>query len=400
MTFVQGDIRRLTATAAVLVVVAASAASCTGSSADPSRRADKSGRTKDFSHAKPVQLAVIGDRAGTVSWKRPLALSAVHGRLLAVTVRDGFGHVLRGTIAPGARRWTSAPKLVPSTTYAGTVRLRNGAGKLVARHFSTQASGASEYLDPLISPGDGTVVGVGMPVIVQFNRDVPLDRRAAVAKRMKVTSKPSVKGAWHWFDATTLHWRPKTYWPAHTNVHVDVNLDRLHVGGDLWGRGRHTSDYSIGDSHVSVVDVNRHTMTVKNNGHVVRTLPMSAGRARYPTHAGVHLALERNADVVMDSATIGIPRNNPNGYYEHVAWDVRISYSGEFVHAAPWSTAEQGSANVSHGCVNLSTDNARWFYGFTRRGDVIDVVDGGQATDVSDPGTADWNIPWLRWANS
>jgi hypothetical protein len=101
--------------------------------------------------------------------------------------------------------------------------------------------------------------------------------------------------------------------------------------------------------------------------------------------------------VTMDSATVGIPRNSPDGYYEQVYWDVRISYGGAFVHAAPWSVAQQGIVNVSHGCVNLSTENATWFYNFSQRGDVVDVYNSGAAVDTADPGMADWNMSWKQW---
>jgi hypothetical protein len=39
----------------------------------------------------------------------------------------------------------------------------------------------------------------------------------------------------------------------------------------------------------------------------------------------------------MDSATVGIPKGDPDYYYETVYWDTRISNGGMFVHAAPWS---------------------------------------------------------------
>ena len=55
-------------------------------------------------------------------------------------------------------------------------------------------------------------------------------------------------------------------------------------------------------------------------------------------------------------------QGQPGYYKETVQLDARISNDGEFVHAAPWSDAQQGHSNVSHGCVNLSPANAQWFY--------------------------------------
>jgi hypothetical protein len=138
-------------------------------------------------------------------------------------------------------------------------------------------------------------------------------------------------------------------------------------------------------------------MTVTDGGQVVRVIPASLGQRRYPTANGVHLTLEKSRQVTMDSSTVGIPINSPDGYYEKVYWDVRISYGGAFVHAAPWSVASQGIANVSHGCVNLSPTNATWFYNWSLRGDIVDVYNSTAPVDTADPGMADWNMSWKKW---
>jgi lipoprotein-anchoring transpeptidase ErfK/SrfK len=159
-----------------------------------------------------------------------------------------------------------------------------------------------------------------------------------------------------------------------------------------------TITYSIGAAHVSTVDVNAHTMTVTENGAVVRVIKVSTGRDEFPTHGGIHVASEKANPKIMDSSTIGIPRNSPGGYYESVPWSVRISNSGEFVHAASWSTAAQGNRNVSHGCVNVSPADGEWFYGFTQIGDVVQV-NGSPVPLQPTNGIGDWQIPWAQWAN-
>ena len=158
-----------------------------------------------------------------------------------------------------------------------------------------------------------------------------------------------------------------------------------------------TIRFRIGERRVSVVDVRTHRMKVTSGGRTLRVLPVSTGRERYPTTNGVHFVLEKTPVKLMDSSTVGIPRNSPGGYYQRVAWSVRISNSGEFVHAAPWSTGSQGRANVSHGCVNLSTANAAWFYRLTRRGDVVEVR-GSPKRPGTSFGVADWNMSWTPLA--
>ena len=126
---------------------------------------------------------------------------------------------------------------------------------------------------------------------------------------------------------------------------------------------------------------------------------VSTGRDKYPTKGGVHIVLEKNRIKIMDSATVGIPRNSPDGYYEKVPFSVRISNGGAFVHAASWSVRSQGVRNVSHGCVNMSPADAEWFYGLAKRGDVVNVINSPVRPVLWDAGMSDWNIPFAEWAN-
>jgi lipoprotein-anchoring transpeptidase ErfK/SrfK len=234
-----------------------------------------------------------------------------------------------------------------------------------------------------------------MPAVVTLDRPVPAADRPAVEQRMSVSTTPPVEGAWRWITAAQLHWRPATYWQPGTEVGVYSDLRGLQIG-DAWGADERTVHFRIGEARVSTADVATHQMTVTENGQVARVMPMSAGRDRYPTNNGVHLALSKSRIEVMDSETVGIPRNK-GGYLFKVAWATRLSYSGTFVHAAPWSVWAQGQQNVSHGCINLSTADAQWFFNFTRRGDVVDVVNSPAPPKLYDPGMADWNLSWEQW---
>jgi lipoprotein-anchoring transpeptidase ErfK/SrfK len=205
-------------------------------------------------------------------------------------------------------------------------------------------------------------------------------------------SKP-VPGGWHWFSPTDLHFRPTHFWPSGEQVEAVLNLAGWHLGQGVWGQGVDRSAFVIGDAHVSVVNLATHEMTVSNNGHVIYVWPISAGAPQWPTQDGIHIVLDRTSKVQMISSTVGIPVNSPNGYNETVYWDTQISYSGEYVHAAPWSISDQGIANVSHGCVNVSPARAEAFFHFSRVGDVVDVVDGARPPLITDGGVEDWSFP-------
>ena len=112
---------------------------------------------------------------------------------------------------------------------------------------------------------------------------------------------------------------------------------------------------------------------------------------------GVHIVLDRETVVRMISSSNGIPVNSPDGYDELVYFDVHISDTGEYVHAAPWSVGSQGRANVSHGCINLSPANAQAYFGFSRVGDVVLVTGSPRPPVHGDHGVMDWDTPWSQF---
>jgi lipoprotein-anchoring transpeptidase ErfK/SrfK len=336
-------------------------------------------------------LVVIDEVVGRIPWQHPLRLQVRDGRFDDVAVVDDQGTPVPGVVSAGQVAWTSATTLVPNTTYRITAHLAGAHGSVQSAVETVQSSASEHTLVATVTPGDNDTVGVGMPVIVTFNRDVPTSVRDGVASHLSVSSTPAVQGAWRWITQREAHWRPDAYWPAHTSVSVQANLDRVRIADDVWGSGTRTVHFTIGDSHIAVADVTAHTFTVSDNGKVLRVLPMSAGRDVFPTRGGTHIVLEKQQVVTMDSQTVGIPRNSPDGYFEKVFWDVRISYGGAFVHAAPWSVNDQGHRNVSHGCVNLSTADAQWYFGLAQRGDIVNVVHSPASPVLSDPGMIDWN---------
>jgi lipoprotein-anchoring transpeptidase ErfK/SrfK len=235
-----------------------------------------------------------------------------------------------------------------------------------------------------------------MPIRVFF--DQPVTDKATVESHLTVTSSTPTDGAWNWLSDSEVHFRPSTYWPANTDVTLDVALYGVDLGGGIWGEKDRTVAFHVGASHVSVADAAAHTLTVRDGDTVVQTYPMSAGSSANPTRNGGHVVLQSYRDITMDSSTFGLAVDAPGGYRSDVEYAVRISNNGEFVHAAPWSVGQQGSSNVSHGCINLSTDRAAWFFTFSQPGDVVEVVNSeGPTLSRVDGDIYDWAISWDEW---
>jgi lipoprotein-anchoring transpeptidase ErfK/SrfK len=348
--------------------------------------------------ARPVSPAVLqiaAAHAGTVAWDQALMVKSAHGTLQSVQVADDTGQLLAGALSMTSTAWVSASTLIPSTRYAVRALLRQADGRLVSREARVVSSPAPALMTVGVSPSSGSSAGVGQPVVVYFSGHVV--NRAAAERALQVHTSPPVVGAWRWFGDNEVHYRPAGYWRAGTTVTVTAPLHGVQLAPGAWGVTSQPVTFHIGPAHLSVVDVNAHTMTVYADGKLLRVLQVSTGRDRYPTRSGVHIVLSKQPDKLMDSATVGIPRNSPDGYYEHVAWDVRISDGGAFVHSAPWSVKDQGVRNVSHGCVNLAPADGQWFFNFSRRGDIVNVLGSPSPPLLTDPGTEDWNYGWAAW---
>jgi lipoprotein-anchoring transpeptidase ErfK/SrfK len=381
--------------AVALVVVGVVTLGGDGGGAGPSGNAAKGANGNGRTPADPVRLTVTPrDKATKVALDARAKVVADSGRLRAVKITASGGRQLAGKLDTDGRSWVSTGVLAPATRYRVVADAVDDAGAPAREQTSFTTLAPRAELRAAIMPLDGETVGVGLPIGVWFNE--PVADRAAVERRLQVRSSKRVTGAWHWFNDREVHYRPRSYWPAGAKVTVAARLAGTDAGGGLWGVADRTVSFRIGERRVSVVDVRTHRMKVTSGGKTLRVLPVSTGREKYPTTNGVHFVIEKNAVKLMDSSTVGIPRNSPGGYYQKVGWSVRISNSGEFVHAAPWSTGSQGRANVSHGCVNLSTANAAWYFGLTRRGDVVEVR-GSPKRPGASFGVADWNMSWGRW---
>ncbi|WP_245177024.1 Ig-like domain-containing protein [Geodermatophilus sp. DF01_2] len=349
--------------------------------------------------ATPASVEVSpADGATDVSPIVPLEISVTDGELTDVSVVDGAGAKVAGEVAdppgdPAVDVWTPEAPLEYGTSYTLTATAE-GADDEPAEATTTFTTVTPDTLStPSIGPLDGRTVGVGMPIRVWF--EDPVADKAAVESHLRVTSSTPTDGVWNWFSDTEVHFRPSEYWPENTDVTLEADLYGVDFGDGVWGEKDRTIDFRIGERHVSIADAATHQMQVYDGDRLVQTFPISAGSPENPSYNGPHVVTEMNRHMVMDSSTYGVPVDSPDGYRTPVEYAVRLSNSGEFVHAAPWSVAQQGRENVSHGCINMSTENARWFFEFSQPGDVVEIRNSSAGT-LRSP-VYDWTIPWEQW---
>ncbi|MFG2086291.1 Ig-like domain-containing protein [Spirillospora sp. NPDC048824] len=379
-----GDRGRRTAAVLVGASMVAGAAACSG------------GEDQDGTKAVRLTVSPVGGGNG-LGPDSPIAVQARGGTIENVTVSTGDSEV-EGDLNAERTRWRSRWTLTPGATYTvdATALGDDGRTRTVRSRFTTAEVEKTNDVT-IEAPRDEETVGVGMPIIMQF--ESPVKDRAAVERALEVRADKAVKGAWRWFGDQEVVFRTKEYWPAHTEVTFKAHLSGVRTGGDVYGGKNYSLGFKVGDSHVSTVGEDTHKMVVKANGKKVRTIPTSMGKGgvrKYTTTNGVHLTMSKEDPTVMTSEWMGISPGSPGGYSLTVYKSVRISDSGEYVHSAPWSVGSQGSENVSHGCINISPSNAKWFYDFTQRGDPV-VVTGSDRELEPGNGWGYWQLGWKDW---
>ncbi|MDC5698912.1 Ig-like domain-containing protein [Intrasporangium calvum] len=292
--------------------------------------------------------------------------------------------------------WTASDLLEPGVKYTFDLAATNedGETKRTKRSFTTADLTLDDQIWTKVYP-DGGTVGIGMPVIVTF--DLPVVDKATFEKHMKVTSTPKQTGSWYWLSDREAHWRPKQYWKPGTQVHVEANLNGVPAGGGRWGEQSVVSDFTIGRSVVAKVNLDTHLMDVYISGQKTRTIPISGGRPGWETRSGIKVIMEKFTNFTMKAESIGLKEGDKD-YYEDVKVKraLRITHSGEFLHSAPWSVAQQGNDNVSHGCTGMSDANSIWLYDQMRIGDVVETVGSNKPMTLGN-GYADWNLSWTAW---
>ena len=380
---------------AVVPTLVLGLSACGGNSAPPQPQVINDKGTPFGDLLVPKLTASVKDGAVGVAVDQPVTVSAEDGVLGAVTmVNDDEGTPVAGELTPDGLTWRTAEPLGYNQRY--TLNAQSlGLGGATSQQMTFQTHSPENLTMPYVLPNDGEVVGIGQPVAVRFDENIP--NRLAAQRAVTVTTNPPVEGAFYWLSNREVRWRPAQYWKPGTTVDVAVNTYGVDLGDGLFGQENVTTHFTIGDEVIATADDNTKTLTIRRNGEVIKTMPISMGKNGTPTNNGTFIVGDRFGHLVMDSSTYGVPSNSPNGYRTEVDYATQISYSGIYVHAAPWSVGSQGYSNVSHGCLNVSTSNAQWFFNNTKRGDIVEISNTAGSILPGTDGLGDWNIPWDQW---
>ncbi len=320
-----------------------------------------------------------------------VAVTLAHGTVKSLTLADAKGQTVGGHLRDDGSSWVPDEPLAFNTRYTATAVATGEDGKDVTQTTSFSTMGdPGNRVDTGLYLQDGNEYGVAMPVVVEFMTPVDDDYRATVQKRLFVSTNPPQKGAWSWMSAQHVEYRAENYWQPGTQITVRAALDGVPMGSGKYGDTDRRATVSIAKNKTELfVDNATKQMTVVQDGVQTRQIPVSLGKPSTPSSSGTMVVMTHDEHTVFDTT------NEPgvDHYRADISYAMRITWGGEFIHAAPWSVGDQGVNNVSHGCVNMSWDNAEWLFGVTRIGDPV-TVRGTEVELVNGNGFTAWNLSW------
>jgi lipoprotein-anchoring transpeptidase ErfK/SrfK len=305
-----------------------------------------------------------------------IGVAAVGGRITEVTARTA-GDPVPGRMSADGTEWHSRWALQTGARYTVRATALDDQGRSITGTSSFRTLEPSRTFSTTIFEGYHKTYGVGMPIILTFSR--PIVRKKAVERSLELWTSRPVVGAWSWDGDRTLYFRPREYWPAHTTVRFVGHLDGVEGSPGVYGVHTLTQTFSIGRSLIAVADTGTHRVQIYLDKQLFGDWPMSSGKPGDDTPNGTYLTLDKSNPEEM----IG------PGYDIMVPWSVRFTWSGDFLHDAYWSVGDQGFANVSHGCVNLSPEHAKTYYQLAGQGDPVTIT--------GSPRAGTWGNGWTMW---
>ncbi|SER74646.1 L,D-transpeptidase catalytic domain [Propionibacterium cyclohexanicum] len=347
--------------------------------------------------AAPV-LAVSGAHGAEIYPDDPLTIAVTNGTVQSITVTDANGKEYKGSLS--GQTWKGERNFWPAKPYTVTAEVLDNSKtvRTLSQQFTTKATDTIVYLPTYATPN----LGIGMPVYIQF-RDAISDKaqRAEIERHATVTTHPEQAGSWGWVANKILMWRPQNYWEPGSTATVDLQFGGLKVGDGVYLADDSNYSINFGEAHLLKVDLTTQHMLVFKGGAQVRDCAVSTGKAGHETFTGTKVIMEKLATMVMDSSTYGVPATAAEGYKLDVANCQRVTWSGEFLHGAPWSVPQQGNTPTSHGCTNLSPDDAAWLFGFSLVGDPVEFSGNFPGTNSTpfqpDDGIGCWVYDWASW---
>jgi lipoprotein-anchoring transpeptidase ErfK/SrfK len=273
----------------------------------------------------------------------------------------------------------------PSASARGSAS-PSAAGSPSKKH--KKKSAGPEVAISSVAPTTGSTVGVAMPISIVFRQPVSPSLHKQVEKHLEVTTSAPVTAAWHWFGTRRVDLRPRSFWTPGTTVSLSAHL----------GSTTYTRHFTIGADVRTHVYVKKHKTVVTKNGIVIRTMRSNAGSPSWPSWTGTMAVVNKSRTVRMDSCSVHIAcsPSDPNYYDLELPWDVRITWSGTFLHYSS-GDPHPGYGNGSHGCVHLSLTDAEWFYNVSKPGDPVTVTGSPRAKADADNGYAGFNLSWSQW---
>jgi lipoprotein-anchoring transpeptidase ErfK/SrfK len=385
--------QRWLSTAAICVTLGLIVAACSGGG---SRRSSHRGGHSSSSAglgvggaADRVGLSIV-PTAGSLD-RTPdqgITVSAAAGRISRVVVRAG-GDPVAGTLNAAGTVWHSTWALDVSEHYMVVATAVGPSGRAVTRTSSFRTFTPAQTFTAEIVEGYQQTYGVGMPIVVYFDRSII--NRAAVERALQIRASKPVVGAWYWDSScrlapVCLYFRPRHYWPTNTEVSFTAHLNGVRAAPGVYGHHTLAQTFRIGSSLVVLASTAGHYMNVYRDGKLFAHWPISTGRPGDDTPNGTYVTIEKANPVDMVGP----------GYNIEVPWSVRFTFSGDYLHDAYWSVGEQGFTNVSHGCVNMSPADAEMYYQMAVPGDPVTII-GSPRSGTWDNGWTVWFLPWGQW---